>query len=66
MSWCNPDLLHYQHEGDTELSLDVQTFFGYDGLIYAKQRRKERLDQKIEALENELARLKKLRRELGS
>lgn len=44
------------------MSRDIQVYLGYDGLIYADQRRKELLDQKIEALEIELAKLKKLRR----
>lgn len=66
MSWRHPGLLNDQHDGDPESNRDVLTFFGYNGLIYAKQRRKEILDQKIEALEVELARLRELRRELVS
>lgn len=41
---------------------DVQTYLGYNGVFYADQKRRERLDRKIEALEVELARLKQLRR----
>lgn len=46
------------------MSREVQAYFGYDGVVYANQRHRELLDAKIEELERELARLKKLRRDL--
>lgn len=43
------------------LSREVQAYLGYDGIVYADQKRKKFLNQKIEALEVELSRLKELR-----
>lgn len=48
------------------MNQDPQFYFGYDGVIYADKKRRELLDRKIEVLEIELARLKKLRRRLRS
>jgi hypothetical protein len=42
-----------------------ELYFGLDGIIYADQRRRELLDEKIKTLELELARLKRLRRSWG-
>jgi len=46
------------------LSREVQTYFGYNGVFYVDWRRRERLDRKIKALENELVKLKERRRKL--
>lgn len=47
------------------MSREIQTFLGYDGIFYANKRRLELLDKKIDDLEIELTRLKKLRRRLS-
>lgn len=64
-------IIHFnpQDEGAEVLEdedMNVQTFFGFDGLVYANQRRREILDAKIAALESELVKLRELRRRMRS
>lgn len=47
------------------MSREVQTYLGYNSVVYADKRRVDLLDKKIKALEVELARLRRRRRRLN-